>query len=242
MWTGPENEVLVWTFNLDAIDSAAVAPVLSIDERERAARFRFDIHRERYIAGRGTMRVALGAVAGVDPEELEFAYGAHGKPELKSQNAGALHFNLSHSDDRAILGVTRAGPVGVDVERINATRGNRDVARRFFSPREISDLDGLTGEAYTRGFFHCWARKEAVLKAVGTGITGGLSSFSVPIGEMPDPVHVEAPDCWIGNLSGAFPYLEAEGFSSSVALLEKIPLVRAVCDTVLRIPVRRTFK
>jgi 4'-phosphopantetheinyl transferase len=242
MWTGPENEVLVWTFDLDAIDSAAVAPVLSTDERERGARFRFEVHRDRYIAGRGTMRVALGAVADVAPEELEFAYGAHGKPELKPLNGPKLHFNLSHSDNRAILGVTRAGPLGVDVEGINLQRGNRDVARRFFSPREIADLDGLTGEAYAQGFFRCWARKEAVLKAVGTGIMGGLSSFSVPIDEMPDPVHIATPDCWIGNLSGAFPYLESVGFSSAVALLEKVPLVRAVCDTVLRIPVRRTFK
>jgi 4'-phosphopantetheinyl transferase len=242
MWTGPENEVLVWTFDLDAIDSAAVAPVLSLDECERAARFRFDIHRNRYIAGRGALRYALGAVAGVEADQLEFAYSSHGKPELKSPGAAGLHFNLSHSENRAVLGVTRAGPVGVDVERINPERGNPAIARRFFASQEIADLDCLTGGAYTNGFFECWARKEAVLKAVGTGIAGGLSSFSVPVGKMPESVHISSPDCWIGNLSHAFPYLEAEGFSSAVALLEKFPVVRAVCDRVLRIPVRRTFK
>ena len=240
MWTGPLNEVLVWTFDLDAIDPVAVTQVLSIDERDRAARFRFDIHRERYIAGRAALRYALAAVTGATPAELEFAYGPHGKPELRAGNSA--YFNLSHSENRAILGVTRAAPVGVDIERVNHERGGPEIARRFFAPEEIAELERMSGAAYTAGFFECWARKEAVLKAVGTGIAGGLSSFAVPTGPMPELFHVPTPDCWIGNLSSAFPYIQTEGFASAIALLGVPPLVGPVCGTVLRIPVRRTFK
>lgn len=231
------NEVLVWCFDLDAIDAAEVGAVLSVDERERAARFRFAIHRERFIAARGALRYALGAVLEMAPAAIEFEYGEHGKPELNG-----VQFNLSHSDRWALVAITRAAAVGIDVERVNPERGNPAIARRFFAEREIAELELLTGEAYTRGFFNCWTRKEAVLKAAGTGIAGGLSSFAVPVGEMEEPVHIESPDCWVGNLSGAFPYLEGEGFSSALALIGQRPLVRRVCDTVLRIPVRRTFK
>ena len=237
MWTGPSNEVLLWTFDLDAIDADAVSAVLSVDERDRAARFRFEIHRARYIAGRGAMRTVLGGVLGMDPGQLEFRYGAHGKPELKD-----LHFNLSHSDRWAVLGVTRAAPVGVDVERINPDRSNPDIARRFFAAQEIRELSALSGGAYVDAFFQIWARKEAVLKAVGTGISGGLSSFAVPLGALPAAAHIPSQNCWVGNLAAAFPYLRSEGFSSAVALLAHEPLIRPVCGTVFRIPVRRTFK
>ena len=227
----------MWTFDLDAIDVEAVSPVLSPDERARAARFRFDIHRDRYIAGRGAMRTVLGWVLGAKPESLEFNYGEHGKPELKH-----LHFNLSHSDHWALLGLTRAAPVGVDVERINPDRSNPGIAVRFFAPQEIAELSALAGDAYADAFFQIWARKEAVLKAAGTGISGGLSSFAVPLDALPQPVYIPSQDCWIGNLSPAFPYLRTEGFASAVALRSHEPLIRPVCDTVFRIPVRRTFK
>ena len=228
-------EVLVWAFDLDAIDAAAVAATLPLAEQQRAARFRFDIHRNRWLAARGALRRVLAQVTGSEPE---FEYGEHGKPFLRS----GPFFNLSHSENRAVIGVTSAAEVGVDVERINAERGRPQIAERFFAAREIAELAELSGTAYTDAFFQIWARKEAVLKAVGTGIGGGLASFAVPLHAMPAAVHIPEPDCWIGNLAHAFPYLQAEGFSSAVALMGRKPLVRVECGTVRRIPVRRTLK
>ena len=239
LWTGPLTEVLVWTFDLDEIDSVASAGVLAADERARAARFRFDIHRNRFIAGRALLRHVLAELTGTPPETIEFVYGEHGKPAIK---AGGLHFNLSHAENRAIIGVTQAGPVGVDIERMKPDRARPEIAGRFFAPQETQALAGLSGDVYANAFFQIWSRKEAVLKAVGTGIGGGLSSFSVPSDELPAPVHIPTLDCWIGNLTHAFPYLQTEGFSSAVALVAKKPLVRPVCATVLKIPVRRNLK
>ena len=233
------SEVLVWTFDLDAIDADAVGAALPAAERERAARFRFDIHRERWLAARGALRHVLGSVLEVAPEVIEFEYGEHGKPSLKG---GGPFFNLSHSANRAVIGVSREAELGVDVERINPDRSRPEIAERFFAPLEIRELASLSGDAYAHAFFQIWARKEAVLKAVGTGIGGGLSSFAVPLGPMPVPIHIPSPDCWIGNLAHAFAYLQQEGFASAVALMGRKPIMRPVCDTVLRIPVRRTFK
>ncbi len=217
----------------------ASSGVLAAEERARAARFRFDIHRNRFIAGRALLRHVLAELTGTPPETIEFVYGDHGKPAMK---AGDLHFNLSHAENRAIIGVTRAGPVGVDIERINPDRARPEVAERFFASQEIETLTNLSGDAYANAFFQIWSRKEAVLKAVGTGIGGGLSSFSVPLDALPEPVHIPSLDCWIGNLTHAFPYLQTEGFSSAVALLVNKPLVRPVCVTVFKIPVRRNLK
>ena len=239
MWSGPSDEVLVWAFDLDAIDSEAVTDVLSPDERARAARFHFDLYRLRFVAARAALRYALGAVTGTAADAIEFDYGAHGKPFLK---AGGPHFNLSHSDNRAMVAVSRIAPVGIDVERISSKRSSPEVANRFFAPQEIRDLAEFSGDAHASAFFQIWARKEAILKAVGTGIGGGLASFAVPADSMPEPVQISNPNCWIGNLAGAFPYLPTEGFASAVALLGHKPLIRPICDTVLRIPVRRTFK
>ena len=237
MWTGPINEVLLWNFNLDAIDAAAVAPMLSPDERDRAGRFRFDQHAQRFIAARAALRYALAGLTSSAPEAIVFTYGEHGKPA-----SGDLHFNLSHAEHRALVAVTRIAPVGVDVEAIKPERASLDVARRFFAAVEIAELERLAGAAYADAFFQLWARKEAVLKAVGTGIGGGLASFAVPLDAMPQAVHIETPDCWVGNIAHVFPYLVVEGFSSAVALLAHKPVIRPMSDTILRIPVRRTFK
>lgn len=234
------NEVAIWAFNLDQIDTDAIVAVLAGDERDRAARFRFDKHRYRYIAARGALRSVLSSVTGHAAADLVFEYGEHGKPSLPGQG---LEFNLSHSENWALVGATlAAAPIGVDIEKVNPDRSNPDIARRFFAEREIEELEGLAPDAYTKGFFNCWARKEAVLKAVGTGISGGLSSFAVPVDAMLEPVQIPEPECCIWNLANLFPYLEAEAFSMALTVLGNGRFVRPVCGTVLRIPVRRTLK
>ena len=229
----------MWTFDLDQIDTAVLLPVLSKDELDRAARFRFDVHRQRYIAARAALRYVLGWLTERSPAELIFKYGEHGKPRLAGNG---LEFNLSHSENRALIGITDGDAIGVDIEKVNPERSNPEIAKRFFAEREIAALEQFDAGAYSKAFFNCWTRKEAVLKAVGTGIGGGLSSFAVPVDEMPEGARIEAPGCSIWNLASLFPYLEAEGFSAAVAVLGNGTLLRPVCGTVLRIPLRRTLK
>jgi 4'-phosphopantetheinyl transferase len=125
---------------LDA-PAEALQPLLCPGERERAARFRFDRDRRRYIVARGRLRQLLGERLGVLPETLEIRQGINGKPHLAD---GALHFNLSHSEDVALFAFSRSGEIGVDIEPL------RD------EPLE---------------FLYCWTRTEALAKALGTGLS-----------------------------------------------------------------------
>lgn len=165
----------------DAIENAR--GVLSDDERRRADRFLREEDRTRFIAARALLRRTLAEALGERPERLAFAYGAHGKPALAAPfDASGLRFNLSHSAGRALLAVARDCEVGVDLERIRPVRFGAKIARRFFSDGEQHALDGVAGSAWNEGFFRCWTRKEAFIKAVGDGLSFPLKSFSVPMG------------------------------------------------------------
>jgi 4'-phosphopantetheinyl transferase len=175
------DEVHVWRIALDpsAAEVAASATLLSPDERERAARFRFDADRRRYTVARAALRRLLGRYLERPPAGLHFDYGAYGKPFLP--DAGRLRFNLSHSGELALLGVALGRELGVDVERESDRHADAGVARRFFAPEELAALEPLAADAWRRGFFACWTRKEAYVKALGAGFQVPLDAFAVTI-------------------------------------------------------------
>jgi 4'-phosphopantetheinyl transferase len=176
-----DGEVQVWSIPL-AVDPERrrrLAGLLATDETARAERFRFDVHRHRYIAGRGALREVLGAYLERPPQNLRFAYGPRGKPWLPEHRA--LHFNLSHSEDQALLGVTTVAELGVDIERIRPLSDLEAVARRFFAEGEVERLFALPPAQWPDAFFRCWTRKEAYLKAVGEGLAIPLDRFEVTL-------------------------------------------------------------
>jgi len=172
-------EIDLWLWSLDRPDTelTALARLLSPDEADRAARFVYDIHRQRFQAGRGRMREILASYVNQTPDRLVFHSNPQGKPAL----AEGPQFNLSHSGGWAALAVTAQAAVGVDIE------AHRDVddgiARRFFSEAEHRALSALPARDWATGFFRCWTRKEAVIKAIGLGMSMPLDSFDVTLGE-----------------------------------------------------------
>ena len=161
----------------------ALGTFLSDREIERAARFRFPRDAERFIAGRGILRVLLSSYARASAAELPLAEDSNGKPFLDGPaRALSLHFNVAHSDDVALYAVAWGTPVGVDVEHLRAIRELRALAESHFSRREYRSLLRLPERVRTYGFFCCWTRKEALLKATGAGVTGGLDTFEVSVG------------------------------------------------------------
>ncbi len=181
----PEGELHVWAAALDPAPERveALGRTLSADEWTRARRFKFEIHRRRFVAGRGVLRALLGDYLGVAPERLAFTYGERGKPDLAPslQTPRPLFFNLSHSHELALVGVTRAREVGVDVEHLKPMSDLLRIAERFFAPEETAALLGLPATEHERAFFRCWTRKEAYLKAVGVGLAAPLDSFLVTL-------------------------------------------------------------
>jgi len=192
---GP-GEAHVWTLPL-ALEPHALAKLwnlLSSDEQLRASRFRFDLHRNRFIAGRGLLRIVLGAYCGNAPARLLFHYGPNGKPQLPAQR---LHFNLAHSEDVGVLAISEAGPVGVDIEHVRTLPEFDELVSRFFCTHEAEQFSALPEEQQPDAFFNLWTRKEALLKATGEGI--GESLNKVEVSFLPgDPARIIAvpPERW----------------------------------------------
>jgi 4'-phosphopantetheinyl transferase len=153
---------------------------LSIDERERAARFVFPRDRNCFVAGRAFLRLLLAQYLATDAASLRFRYGPHGKPALADDRSG-LSFNLAHTDSLAVCALARHGDVGVDVERVRPIPDAEGVAHSFVSPREAAELASVPEPARHRAFFNAWTRKEAFLKALGDGLARPLDSFDVTL-------------------------------------------------------------
>jgi 4'-phosphopantetheinyl transferase len=174
------HQVDVWRIWLDLPPASVkhLKSTLSADESQRAARFRFATDRDRYIVAHGSLRNILSEYLGPEPNQLQFSANEHGKPALEDH---ILDFNLSHSGDYALVAVTGGSKVGVDVELIRSDMEYEKIAERFFSPNEVIELRALPSEQKVRGFFNCWTRKEAYIKAHGLGLSLPLGSFDVSL-------------------------------------------------------------
>jgi 4'-phosphopantetheinyl transferase len=185
------HAVHVWRIPLDdEARAASYRSLLSDDERMRASRFVRDVHRRRFAVAHGALRIILSGYVGAEPDALDFVAGEHGKPALRHVTGRPeVEFNLSHSDDLALVAVAQARPVGVDLERWSEGVEHLDLAERFFSPGERDALRALAHAPalVEEGFFAAWTRKEAYLKATGHGIARGLHHFDVALapGEPP---------------------------------------------------------
>jgi len=177
-----DHAVQVWLADYREWDGEAgrCAALLSADELERASRFRAEGRRREYEITRGLLRLLLARYTGKGAAGICLSYGAQGKPALAA-NEGP-HFNVSHSGAYALYGFSRAGPLGVDIERLRAAMPRRDeIARKHFAPGEITELEHLPEAERDAAFFRCWTRKEAFVKARGDGIFAGLHSFEVSL-------------------------------------------------------------
>lgn len=177
------DEVHVWRASLDdlSIPIREMTSWLSADERERASRFRVEIHRSRFAAARGLLRLLLARYRSTTPDAVQFAYGQHGKPSLAGDTT--LHFNVSHTEGWAVYALARV-EVGVDIQELRARTDYARIAARFFSPGEVAELQALPPDRAARAFVACWTRKEAYLKARGLGLSL-LSTFDVAGGREP---------------------------------------------------------
>lgn len=158
--------------------------ILAPDELDRTQRFHFDHDRRRYAVGRGIVRRLVAGYLGLsDPRSVSIVYGPYGRPELSPEH-GALRFNLAHTGGFALLAFARDVEIGVDVERVQALPDLHSVMRSCFAARERDIIAGLTSaDQQHAAFFRCWTRKEAVLKALGSGLARPLDSFVIAIDE-----------------------------------------------------------
>ena len=212
--------VHVWPVRLDepGVGCNKPAVTLSADELARAARFHRERDRRRFMVARAYLRRVLAAYTGMDDAQLTFCYSPYGKPNLQNAQAD-IHFNVSHSGNIAVIGITSGREIGVDIELIRDDVEIEQLARRFFSRLEFDTLSALAEESKIAAFFRTWTCKEAFLKGQGMGLFLPLDCFDVEV-DMAKPTRLLAtrPD---GAEAGQWTLrlLEiATGFAAAVAV------------------------
>lgn len=215
------NAVHVWRVDLDQPSSCwrQFEVILSAEERIKADLFRFASLRSRYITCRASLRCILSGYTHQQPEMLTILAGPYGKPFLQQPaNDQAVEFNVSHSQQLALIAVTRGRPVGVDVEWIDPQCPIDLLSTHFFSSREVAILQALPPFLRTEAFFTCWTRKEAVLKARGDGLSPPLSACEVTF--LPD--NAALPQLALNSTDAACWSLRqldpAPGYTAAIAL------------------------
>lgn len=196
----------VWLLDLLADDREyrQALRLLSDAERERAGALRSEVMRRRFVVARAAVRVRLGETLGVAPARVELRIGEHGKPEVvpPSEGLGAdprqaagvgmrrahvgrglPRFNLSHSEEVALLAIRLPGEVGVDIERIAPEEGGRPYRRlmeRICRPVELEEAKVEASRGNGRqAFYERWVGKEAVLKTLGCGLSVSPADVSL---------------------------------------------------------------
>jgi 4'-phosphopantetheinyl transferase len=193
----PAAELHVWRapLNVSAAQARHLAQILTIDERQRAGRFHFQQDRTHFVVARGVLRAILGGYLNLNPKQVPIGYTTLGKPTLTEPfSPRDLQFNLAHSDGLALYAFCRDHPVGVDLERIRPDFATAEIAQRFFAPGEVAVLQALPPALQIEAFFACWTRKEAYLKAKGSGLSVPLNSFEVSLSPAEPAALLESRD------------------------------------------------
>ena len=153
--------------------------------------FKFEHLQHAFAVSRAALRILLAQRLSVSPRAVQFAYGPYGKPRVEHP---FLRFNSSHTAELFACAVTEECELGIDIERLKPMPDAEQIARSYFCPEEVAEFVTLVSpEQQEAAFFRCWTRKEAYLKATGTGLSTDLNSFQVTLlpGDPPAFVHVQ---------------------------------------------------
>jgi len=153
--------------------------VLSETEKDRCSRMVRRGDRARWAVARASLRIVLAKYLQTDPRLLSFDTESSGKPCL-ANDAADIHFSISHSDNLALIAVSRGMRIGIDIERFREVREMEAIMDDFFSEPEQAYLRSREGEERTRAFFLLWTRREAAAKAMGIGLFEAFSRFALP--------------------------------------------------------------
>ena len=222
------NEIHIWTADLDQlkINFEHHKYMLPDHEREKAKRFRFEILRARYIKSHYLLRFLLGHYLGTNFYHQEFDYNEYGKPSLKKDNENKLiYFNLSNSGNICVFVFTNNDDLGVDVENICDMTNMDNIVEHFFSPSENIKFCSLPEQNRKKTFFKYWTRKEALLKAMGVGLSYPLDKFDVlSDAENPSRVSIKTNYQNLKKTEWTIQDINVfDGFASAVALKDKNP-------------------
>lgn len=236
------HHVHLWQIPLDLNTSLEDRyAILPPDEKKRADRFVFDKHRRRFILAHFALRKILGRYLDIPPEKIQFETLSHGKPQLHPEQRyyhdqtsikHPLEFNLSHSEDIALLGIRTDKMIGVDIE-YHQDREFLGIAEQVFSEQECQILTKLLDTLQIKSFFHIWAQKEAYIKAIGQGLSYPLKTLTVaslpPAGIIEkNDAHPDLNDWYMHSFQ---PNLQCQAAIATLKPIEKIIFFNFIYDT-----------
>lgn len=171
------HRIDIWQYPLTTLWPEAEG-LLTIGELQRAKRFYFERHQQRFTIARAMLRVILARYLPLEPQALTFSTNAYGKPFLT--HPSHIQFNLSHSQDLALLAIGQQHPIGIDIEFFSS-RPFQGMSKMMFSEKEIQSYSQVPETMRSLAFFHVWAQKEAFIKASGMGLSYPTQTFDVPV-------------------------------------------------------------
>ena len=201
----PNNEVHLWSASVQENISYlnTYRHILSLEEKQRAERFKFKRDQDRFIIAHVLLRLVLSRYIKITPQAIAYSSNSFGKPNLKGcSDIETINFNMSHSNDHVLIAVANNLAVGVDIEWVRPIENANQIVETFFSAKEKVQFQSLSDHLKTEAFYSCWTRKEAFIKALGVGISLPLNQFSVSFlpGEPADllevPTTIEQPEFW----------------------------------------------
>jgi 4'-phosphopantetheinyl transferase len=174
------GEVHLWRadLNLKPQQFEVGRGLLSADERERSDRMVTQVLKNRRVAAQSILRDVLARYLQIAPFEIIFSLGERGKPFIQG---GDIEFNMSHTEDLALIAITRAHPIGVDIEFLKSSKYHDSIVQKNYSSQEFAQYQALPENEKLEAFFRGWTRKEAYIKAIGLGLYYPLEKFTVDL-------------------------------------------------------------
>lgn len=213
-----ESEIHIYTINFSTERNSVENYIQFIpeDEKVKVNRSKFSVNRQNSIITYYFRRKILSQYLIIEPSEIEFSYNSYGKPLISEHQRSGIHFNYSHSGEFLIFAISKNIEVGVDIELVKDLPDMIDLAKNYFSEKELQHFHSLENKTDRVNFFYeIWTRKEALLKALGTGIIDDLRSINLMtlnnITGQPDLIyflgnsyiidHIRTPENYISSIA-----------------------------------------
>lgn len=187
MWENPprylkinHNEIHIWLININDFtrDLPFFSKLLSPDELLRSKKYKGEHLQHNFIINRGFLRVILAKYLSINGKQIKFIYNQKGKPYLSDNSQSNIKFNLSHKNQYTIYAISQ-NDLGIDIEVIKPNIEVENIVKRFFTKEELNYISQLQKVERLEYFFQLWTAKEAYLKAIGEGLSGGLNSINL---------------------------------------------------------------
>ncbi|MEM7027101.1 MAG: 4'-phosphopantetheinyl transferase superfamily protein [Pseudomonadota bacterium] len=208
-----------YMIDLNLFDETLANKLLSEDELARAAKLKPINKRRQFTISRALLRELIAScLMNISAKDIVFQYGQHGKPMVNyAQSDKKIKFNLSHTDHYTMIVLTLTHHIGVDIEAINPRTDQAALVKRFFSESELNAWQALPDAERTEAFFRCWTRKEAFIKAEGSGVSFGLDKFIVSLKKVTSSTAIEVKEGVNKGDWTNYSSISINGYASAIA-------------------------